>query len=87
MYTDLISGCQGLGTAFSNTFVSLKLAQKVVSKSTHNFYQYADQNTQNSCLQLQNSGCQGLRTAFSNTSMSLKLALRVVSKSTSNVFS
>ena len=41
MYTDLISGCQGLGTAFSNTFVSLKLAQKVVSKSTHNFYQRA----------------------------------------------
>ena len=41
MYTALISGCQGLGTAFSNTFVSLKLAQKVVSKSTHNFYQRA----------------------------------------------
>ena len=41
MYTALISGCQGLGTAFSNTFVSLKLAQKVVSKSAHNFYQRA----------------------------------------------
>ena len=74
-------GRQGLGTAFSNTLLSLKLAPKVVSKSTFNVFsqcQYDDQNTQNSHLQLQNSGCQGLRTAFSNTFQSLRSALRVL---------
>ena len=50
-------------------------AQKVVQKSTCNVLSksyYAAQNTQNSCLLLQNSGCQDLGTAFFNTSMSLK---------------
>ena len=67
----------GLHFAFSNTFLSLKLALKVVSKSTHNVFSqrwYADQSTQNSRIQFQNSGCQGLRTAFSNTFLSLKAA-------------
>ena len=37
------------------------------------------QNTQNLCLQLENSGCQGLgiETSFSNNFLSLKLALKV----------
>ena len=84
------SGCQGLRTAFSITFLSLKLALKVVTKCTDNVLsqsQYADQHTKNLCLQLQNSGCQGLRTVFSNIFLSLKLALKVVPKSTHDVFS
>ena len=70
-------------------YISNAISNKTAFDKLHIFSQsqYADQNTQNSCLQLQNSGCQGLRTIFSNTLLSLKLVTKVLPKSTHNVFS
>ena len=76
-------GCQGLRTAFYNTFFSLKLALRLVSETISNVFSegyYVEENTQISWLRLQNCACQAFRTPFSNTFLSLRSAQKVVPK-------
>ena len=79
-------GCHGLRNSFYNSFLSLKLALRVMSNDTNNVFSkgwYIEQSTPKLCKNLQNC-C--LRTPFCNT-FCLKLALRVISQNTNNVYS